>query len=360
MSCDSRKEKPKSPGPQTPEKALPLSELFKPKAGSWMCEGCFVRNDAGVVVCPACSTVKPGHQQPTEPLKKQDSSTPFSFGINPISEVSNVKANSTTPLSELFKPSAGSWECSGCFVRNNADVTVCPACSTPKPGHDKPALAQSSTPFSFGIMPTTETVSNTTNYTPLTELFKPSVGSWECNGCLVRNNADITVCPACSTPKPGHENDNQAQKPSESFSFSAGSNLQKSGFNFGTDSFKSSPASSFTFGIPTSQTDKVETQAPKPFSFKPAAAFENNSGNNNTASSGFSFGQSATKSVSPFTLPPSKSEVVPSKADSTSSGENQTGGNLFGFGTPTQFSSFSFGNNLQSSGIICTYLCKLL
>ena len=39
-----------------------------------------------------------------------------------------------SPLSELFKPEVGSWECSGCYIRNRGDVVLCPACQTLKPG----------------------------------------------------------------------------------------------------------------------------------------------------------------------------------------------------------------------------------
>lgn len=38
------------------------------------------------------------------------------------------------PLSELFKPSAGSWECGSCYVRNDAHSTKCVSCETAKPG----------------------------------------------------------------------------------------------------------------------------------------------------------------------------------------------------------------------------------
>ncbi len=33
-----------------------------------------------------------------------------------------------------FKPKTGSWECGGCYVRNDADVAACICCGTSKDG----------------------------------------------------------------------------------------------------------------------------------------------------------------------------------------------------------------------------------
>ncbi|KAK8724994.1 hypothetical protein OTU49_011020 [Cherax quadricarinatus] len=48
-----------------------------------------------------------------------------------------------------------------------------------------------------------ETVASTT--TSLVAMFKPAAGSWECQTCLVRNNATENMCVSCSTCKPGYE-----------------------------------------------------------------------------------------------------------------------------------------------------------
>ena len=53
-------------------------------------------------------------------------------------------------LAEQFKPKQGSWECSGCYSRNNADVTKCPSCETLKPGTVAPSAPAAPTPFQFG------------------------------------------------------------------------------------------------------------------------------------------------------------------------------------------------------------------
>ena len=41
-----------------------LAALFKPKEGSWECSGCFCRNSAETIKCPACETLKPGAAPP--------------------------------------------------------------------------------------------------------------------------------------------------------------------------------------------------------------------------------------------------------------------------------------------------------
>ena len=48
------------PSTSSTSSAKSLSELFKPKEGSWECQGCFLRNAEDVVKCPSCETVKPG------------------------------------------------------------------------------------------------------------------------------------------------------------------------------------------------------------------------------------------------------------------------------------------------------------
>ncbi|KAJ1528544.1 hypothetical protein ONE63_006950 [Megalurothrips usitatus] len=165
------------------------------------------------------------------------------------------------PLSELFKPKAGSWECSGCFTRNNADVLSCPCCLQPKPGceskavESKPAAASQ---FTFGIKPSSAapaeeskslsgfkfgdiSTASKEKQPSLAEMFKPKEGSWVCQACYTRSDADKVICPACETPKPGHENDVP----------SAPSNDANKGFSFGSSSGQNSSTtttSGFVFG----------------------------------------------------------------------------------------------------------------
>uniref|UniRef100_A0A0M3IE76 RanBD1 domain-containing protein n=1 Tax=Ascaris lumbricoides TaxID=6252 RepID=A0A0M3IE76_ASCLU len=55
---------------------------------------------------------------------------------------------------DAFKPSAGSWECKSCYVRNNADVSVCPCCNTNKNGAPASTNTQSASIFTSKPMST--------------------------------------------------------------------------------------------------------------------------------------------------------------------------------------------------------------
>ena len=56
-----------------------LMDKFKPKAGSWECQACFIRNASDVIQCPACNTAKPGHEE--EVKKKAEAAKPtVTFG----------------------------------------------------------------------------------------------------------------------------------------------------------------------------------------------------------------------------------------------------------------------------------------
>lgn len=113
-----------------------FGDAFKPKEGSWECQGCFVRNDASVMKCPSCETPKPGEQ-----AKAQQPPT-------------KVHQPPTKSFGEKFKPKEGSWECQGCFLRNDASVIKCPSCETVKPGEQPSATiptTQAAAPaFKFG------------------------------------------------------------------------------------------------------------------------------------------------------------------------------------------------------------------
>jgi len=93
----------------------PLSALFKPKSGQWVCDGCYITNESDNAKCIACMAPKPG-------------------AVPVTVEQPSVSSSSGASLSSLFQAKAGEWDCTNCYVRNAADRTVCPACETPKPG----------------------------------------------------------------------------------------------------------------------------------------------------------------------------------------------------------------------------------
>ncbi|KAK3932811.1 E3 SUMO-protein ligase RanBP2 [Frankliniella fusca] len=218
-----------------------------------------------------------------EKLQKEVSNTPQG---NPTAGTASTNAK---PLSEVFKPKQGSWECSGCFTRNDAEQTKCPCCSQPKPVID----VNTSSSVSSNTPTTTKD-----KQPALSELFKPKEGSWVCKDCYTRCDADNFACLACEAPKPGHEND---RKPAKT-SFSFGNTEAASKFSFGisssaapteTKAFSFGSAvqgetkPTFTFGVPPSApVTSSSLQTAKGFSFGSTATAAS------TTSSGFVFGAS--------------------------------------------------------------------
>ncbi|XP_051162746.1 E3 SUMO-protein ligase RanBP2-like [Leptopilina boulardi] len=174
-----------------------LSTLFKPSAGSWECKMCYIRNNADKTTCIACDTPA---------IEKKDSKD---------------------SLSNLFKPAADSWECKMCYVRNNADQTKCVACNSP-------AVVEKKLETKITSPPVVQT-QIASGQKSLSELFKPAVGSWTCQGCYMVNKSNDQYCPACDSPK----DSSIPPKPKTSI--------------FGTNSDNSTP-SPFSFGLP--QTNK--------------------------------------------------------------------------------------------------------
>ena len=138
----------------------PLSQ-FAPPSGSWECDQCLVRNQAKDNKCVACSAPKPS--------SKTDTTKPTMPSFKPLSQ---------------FASPSGSWECDQCLVRNQAKDSKCVACSAPK--------LSSKTDTTKPTMP---------SFKPLSQFASPS-DSWECNQCMVRNQAKDDKCVACTAPKP--------------------------------------------------------------------------------------------------------------------------------------------------------------
>ncbi|XP_033209269.1 E3 SUMO-protein ligase RanBP2 isoform X2 [Belonocnema kinseyi] len=191
-----------------------LLDQFKPAAGSWTCEDCYMVNKSSDLKCPACN-----RQNPSVPSKPQ----------TPLTPSSQLK-----PLSEVCKPAAGSWTCQGCYMINQGSDLRCPACDGANPSApSKPKTSQ--TPSS--------------QLKPLSEVCKPAAGSWTCQGCYMVNKGSDLYCPACDSPK----DPSLPPKPKTSI--------------FGTSTDTSTP-NPFTFGIPQANKD---TSSPFPFSLSNAS-----------------------------------------------------------------------------------------
>lgn len=230
------------------QKTVSWGDAFKPKEGSWECQSCFVRNDADKDICVACTQAKDGATPQMDPN--------FSF--------LSTKPTISSPWGDIFKPEKDSWQCQSCLIRNEADKNICEACKAQK----------TSTEAEKSVATVTITPTITTPTHSWGDKFKPKAGSWECQDCFVRNDADKIYCVSCEAPK-----DNTVPKKETKESI----NLDTPGlyFNFGIPtstatlapatttssslfSFAQQTTSTFTFGSTTISVPEV-----KPFSFAP-------------------------------------------------------------------------------------------
>ncbi|XP_050685892.1 E3 SUMO-protein ligase RanBP2-like isoform X2 [Eriocheir sinensis] len=196
-------------------------------------------------------------------------------------------------LASLFPKAADSWECQACLVRNKGENAECVSCTTPREAKEKGPTPKDK-PKAVTTAPATSSFAG---------MFQPPKGSWECDTCLVRNNADTQTCVACGSLAPGAADvSDQAidlskgQSPSSTsalgpstFKFSAESNKQAFSFGIPQSQQEASPApptqSTFTFGLNTSAEATNTT--------KPTATFSFGITDTKTAQPAFSFGSSA-------------------------------------------------------------------
>ncbi|KAL6261674.1 hypothetical protein P5V15_006763 [Pogonomyrmex californicus] len=247
-----------------------LMKKFKPAEGSWECSGCLLRNAANVITCPCCNTSKPTTSVKTS--KKTDSVTESfaqQLSTNTVVTGTQEKTSNNSELMNKFKPNKDSWECPGCFVRNNNSIITCPCCSTAKPNSaEVSSKAEQTSTNGFG------------------DKFKKPEGAWICDSCLLQNDAKHTECVACQASKPG------IVKSSESSS-NSGSTLQ---FKFGVPSSTAnltSQSSGFKFGI-----DKTDTQTKSDSSPLNGFKFGNTQQNSGTAQFTFGIPKEENKAVS--------------------------------------------------------------
>ncbi|XP_012232446.1 nuclear pore complex protein Nup153 isoform X2 [Linepithema humile] len=122
---------------------------FKLSKDQWECTTCCVRNKQSDAKCVACSTPKPG----------SSSATP-----------QNIKFQNSD-LMDKFKPAEGSWECSGCLLRNAANVLTCPCCNASKPTSLKTNLKKTD----FATESSAQKLSTGTKDTTIQETMPPFI-----------------------------------------------------------------------------------------------------------------------------------------------------------------------------------------
>lgn len=99
-----------------------------------------------------------------------------------------VEEKKTSGFGSQFKMSSDVWECSSCMVRNKNEDLNCVACTSLKPGTKPEQKSNVSTTFN------------------LASKFNNTGNTWECSTCLIRNNNEVDKCVACESRKPSLNN----------------------------------------------------------------------------------------------------------------------------------------------------------
>ncbi|KAM4835639.1 nuclear pore complex protein Nup153 isoform 2-T4 [Thomomys bottae] len=90
-----------------------------------------------------------------------------------------------------------SWQCDTCLVQNKVTDNKCIACQAAKlPPRETAKQSGIGTPSKSGK-------AAPTSGTGFGDKFKPAMGTWDCDTCLVQNKPEAVKCVACETPKPG-------------------------------------------------------------------------------------------------------------------------------------------------------------
>ncbi|TGZ32049.1 E3 SUMO-protein ligase RanBP2 [Temnothorax longispinosus] len=190
---------------------------------------------------------------PSEVAKELEKKTQTSSSKN---KGQNATETKPPPLSELFKPPTGSWECGSCYTRNKATDMKCVACEAPSPSAaNKSGSAVVSKPVDSGKP-------------PLSELFKSPAGSWTCTGCYIVNSGTNAYCVACDSPK----DPSQPPKPQQANIFQLNASpgaTSMTTFSFGIpqvmhttkETTKETTGTGFSFRMPKAEDKSVNDSA---------------------------------------------------------------------------------------------------
>ncbi|KAM6934517.1 LOW QUALITY PROTEIN: E3 SUMO-protein ligase RanBP2 [Xenentodon cancila] len=264
----------------------------KPEPEQWDCNKCSAKNEASADSCVSCKALKTAAKTVT--------AQPTLAADVPAAEPSVSGVDS---LSAKFGKKPGQWDCEVCEVRNDSSTDKCVACNSPNPtakpkGRD-PVVSNLPTASGFGASLTkkdgqwdcnTCLVRNDASAAKcvscnapndnlsLEAMFGKKEGQWDCDTCLVRNEPSASKCVSCQTPNPSAKSTSNSASSASSFSFSFGAkgpSEQPAGTGF-TMPFGSSSPFQFGQSKDKSSADSFKFETPKSVS-------------TSTSSSGFSF-----------------------------------------------------------------------
>lgn len=255
---------------------------FGLKSEQWDCGTCATKNQASAYSCASCKAPK-GSTKATVAAQTATAAEPttgFASGFG-----------------AQFAKKPGQWDCDVCDVRNEATVKECVSCRSPNPASKSTETA--SVPTTLPIAPGCGTDVNTSDKQwdcntclvrndasaakcvscqtvrekpSLEAMFAKKNGEWDCDTCLVRNSASVSKCLSCQTPNPNYKATESKAPKSSPFSFKV------------SQSFKTGAAapfgssSAFQFGLNKDQNSAAS------FKFEPPSTESST-----TTSSGFSF-----------------------------------------------------------------------
>uniref|UniRef100_A0AAY5K722 E3 SUMO-protein ligase RanBP2 n=1 Tax=Esox lucius TaxID=8010 RepID=A0AAY5K722_ESOLU len=314
--------------PSAPQETS-FAAQFARKDGEWDCDVCCIRNVSTAMQCVACQSTNPN--APTEPDSKPATKTKgFTSGSASVGGFTFGFGQETTP---------GQWECNTCLVINEASASSCVSCQTPNPSA-KSTVEVAPTPkptvSGFGTLfakkdgqwdcdsclvrndaSATKCVScqtpnpNASSTRSLGAMFAKQEGQWDCDTCLVRNEVSANQCISCQTPNPNAKSTATAAPSSSSFSFSFGSrsaSTQPAGTGF-----KSNLNSGSTFQFGTSKDDR---SSPASFKFETPPQSESSA----PSAAGFSFTMPVPAGGFKFGIQEAAKETPPARTESPASG----------------------------------------
>uniref|UniRef100_A0A8C8ERZ9 E3 SUMO-protein ligase RanBP2 n=1 Tax=Oncorhynchus tshawytscha TaxID=74940 RepID=A0A8C8ERZ9_ONCTS len=316
---------------------------FSKKLGQWDCDTCVVRNEASSSSCVSCQTPNPSGKPAAGAPTLATLSTGSGFGAQ-------------------FSKKLGQWDCDTCVVRNEASSSSCVSCQTPNPSAKstvevapttEPTVSDFGAAFSrkdrqwdcdtclvrndasASKCVSCQTPNPNASSSSLRAMFARQEGQWDCDTCLVRNNNSASQCVSCQMPNPNVKSIATAATSSSSFSFNFGSQTASTqptgtGFkaNFNGDS-------SLQFG-----TGKVDKSSPASFKFETPPQAESST----PSAAGFSFTMPIPAGGFKFGTQETAKEILPAETQTPASGSDE---NPLFIGKPNDFSFADLAKNSQ-------------
>ncbi|XP_053352928.1 RANBP2-like and GRIP domain-containing protein 5/6 isoform X1 [Clarias gariepinus] len=181
-----------------------LKTLFAKKEGEWDCSVCCVRNKSTSKECAACCNPNPcgdskPEVKPAEGFKSgpapTSSATAFNFGLggntkDPSGEASFKAFGSQIPFSFKFGTESSSSAEVKSQQGSNSSIQKVSSSSVPSFAFSSTAAPESTKP------PASSVPSRGSGL----DKFAKKAGQWDCDTCLVRNEAAAAVCVSCNSP----------------------------------------------------------------------------------------------------------------------------------------------------------------